>query len=112
MLKVVDNQFVIENQQNIKEETETTQLSIDNQFLKDTKAGTKLLLRNLDGSNQFMIELMNNAKLKKNQVEPDPFRRSIYARGYQGFLTHQDGKPKLEFDNKNWVTFDMATFSL
>ena len=112
MLKVVDNQFTIDNQQNIEEETETTQLSIDNQFLKNTKTGTKLLLRNLDGSNQFMIELMNNAKLKKNQVEPDPFRRSIYARGYQGFLTHEDGNPRLEFDDKNWVTFDMASFAL
>lgn len=115
MLKVVDNQFVIESQQNIEEQTEqteTTQLSIDNQFLKNTKTGTKLLLRNLDGSNQFMIELMNNAKLKKNQVEPDPFRRSIYARGYQGFLTHEDGNPRLEFDDKNWVTFDMASFAL
>ena len=109
MLKIVDNQFAIENQQD-SDETETSQLSIDNQFLKDTKTGTKLLLRNLDGSNQFAIELMNNAKLKKNQVEPNPFRRSIYARGYQGFLTHEGGKPRLEFDNKNWVTFDMASF--
>jgi hypothetical protein len=112
MLKVVDNQFTIENQQNIEEETGTTQLSIDNHFLKDTKTGTKLVLKNIDGSNQFMIELMNNAKLKKNQVEPDPFRRSVYARGYQGFLTHEDGKPKIEFDDKNWVTFDMASFAL
>ena len=64
MLKIVEN-----IQEEIKNDaTETTQLSIDNQFLKDTKAGTKLLLRNLDGSNQFMIELMNNAKLKKNQI--------------------------------------------
>ncbi len=100
MLKVVDNQFIIENQQDL-DETESSHLSIDNQFLKDTKTGTKLLLRNLDGSNQFAIELMNNAKLKKNQVEPDPFRRSIYARGYQGFLTHENGKPKLELDDKN-----------
>ena len=111
MLKVVDNQFIIEDQQD-SDETESSHLSIDNQFLKDTKTGTKLLLRNLDGSNQFAIELMNNAKLKKNQVEPDPFRRSIYARGYQGFLTHEDGKPKLQFDDKNWVTFDIASFAL
>ena len=109
MLKVVDNQFTIEHQQDI-EETASSQLSIDNQFLKDTKTGTKLLLRNLDGSNQFAIELMNNSKLKKHQIEPNPFRRSVYARGYQGFLTHEGGKPKLEFDNKNWVTFDMASF--
>ena len=109
MLKVVDNQFIIEKQQDA-EETESSQLSIDNQLLKDTKAGTKLLLRNLDGSNQFSIELMNNAKLKKNQVEPNPFRRSVYARGYQGFLTHEGGKPKLEFDDKNWITFDIASF--
>ena len=109
MLKVVDNQFVIEDHQ---EGTDLSQLSIDNQFLKDTKTGTKLLLRNLDGSNQFLIELMNNTKLKKNQVEPDPFRRSIYARGYQGFLTHENGKPKIEFDDKNWATFDIAIFAL
>jgi len=109
MLKVVENiQEPI-----IQEEVEdTTQLSLDNQFLKNIKSGTKLILRNFDGSNQFMIELMNNAKLKKGQHEPDPFRRSIYARGYQGFLTHEDGKPKLEFDEKNWVTFDMASFAM
>ena len=108
MLKVVENIDII----NEEETEETTQLSLDNQFLKNTKSGTKLILRNLDGSNQFMIELMNNAKLKKGQHEPNPFRRSIYARGYQGFLTHEDGKPKLEFDDKNWVTFDMASFAL
>jgi hypothetical protein len=108
MLKVVENIDITS-----EEETEdTTQLSLDNQFLKNTKSGTKLLLRNLDGSNQFIIELMNNAKLKKGQHEPNPFRRSVYARGYQGFLTHEDGKPKLEFDNKNWVTFDMASFAM
>ena len=108
MLKVVENIEPI-----LQEEVEdTTQLSLDNQFLKNTKTGTKLVLRNFDGSNQFMIELMNNAKLKKGQHEPNPFRRSIYARGYQGFLTHEDGKPKLEFDDKNWVTFDMASFAL
>ena len=108
MLKVVENIDII----NEEEAEETTQLSLDNQFLKNTKTGTKLVLRNFDGSNQFMIELMNNAKLKKGQHEPNPFRRSIYARGYQGFLTHEDGKPKLEFDDKNWVTFDMASFAL
>jgi hypothetical protein len=108
MLKVVENIDITS-----EEETEdTTQLSLDNQFLKNTKSGTKLLLRNLDGSNQFIIELMNNAKLKKGQHEPNPFRRSVYARGYQGFLTHEDGKPKLEFDNKNWVTFDLASFAM
>ena len=108
MLKVVENIEPI-----LQEETEdTTQLSLDNQFLKNTKSGTKLILRNFDGSNQFMIELMNNAKLKKGQHEPDPFRRSVYARGYQGFLTHEDGKPKLEFDDKNWVSFDMASFAV
>ena len=108
MLKVVENIDII----NEEETEETTQLSLDNQFLKNTKSGTKLVLRNFDGSNQFMIELMNNAKLKKGQHEPDPFRRSVYARGYQGFLTHEDGKPKLEFDDKNWVTFDMASFGM
>ena len=109
MLKIVDDQFVIEKQES--EEEKSTQLVLDNQFLKDTKTGTKLLLRNLDGSNQFMIELMNNKKPRKKDIIPNPFRRSIYARGYQGFLTHEDGKPKLEFDNKNWVTFDMASFA-
>lgn len=108
MLKVVENIDII----NEEETEETTQLSLDNQFLKNTKSGTKLVLRNFDGSNQFMIELMNNAKLKKGQHEPDPFRRSVYARGYQGFLTHEKGKPKLEFDDKNWVTFDMASFGI
>lgn len=109
MLKVVENiQEPI-----IQEETEdTTQLSLDNQFLKNVNTGTKLLLRNFDGSNQFMVEIMNNAKLKKGQHIPDPFRRSVYARGYQGFLTHENGKPKLEFDDKNWVTFDMASFGM
>jgi len=110
MLKVVEN---IQEPILQEEESEgTTQLSLDNQFLKNTKSGTKLVLRNFDGSNQFMIELMNNAKLKKGQHEPDPFRRSVYARGYQGFLTHEDGKPKLDFDDKNWVTFDMASFAM
>ena len=108
MLKMVENINIIDEE----EVEDTTQLSIDNQFLKNTKAGTKLVLRNLDGSNQFMIEIMNNAKLKKGQVEPNPFRRSIYARGYQGFLTHNNGKPRLEFDDKNWVSFDMASFAL
>ncbi len=108
MLKVVENIDIISEE----EIEDTTQLSLDNQFLKETKTGTKLLLRNLDGSNQFIIELMNNAKLKKGQVEPNPFRRSVYARGYQGFLTHEGGKPRLEFDDKNWVTFDMASFAL
>ena len=108
MLKVVEN-IDIANEEELED---TSQLTIDNQFLKDTKTGTKLLLRNFDGSNQFMIELMNNAKLKKGQHEPNPFRRSIYARGYQGFLTHENGKPKLEFDDKNWVSFDMLRFAL
>ena len=108
MLKVVEN-IDIANEEEVES---ATQLSLDNQFLKNTKSGTKLVLKNFDGSNQFMIELMNNAKLKKGQHEPDPFRRSVYARGYQGFLTHEDGKPKLEFDDKNWVTFDMASFAL
>jgi len=85
---------------------------LDDNFLKNIDKGKKLLLRNFDGSNQFMIEIMNNAKLKKSQVEPNPFRRSVYARGYQGFLTHDNGKAKLIFDDKNWVTFDMATFAL
>jgi hypothetical protein len=109
MLKVVEN---IQEPISQEETEDTTQLSLDNQFLKNTKSGTKLILRNFDGSNQFMIELMNNAKLKKGQHEPNPFRRSVYARGYQGFLTHEDGKPKLEFDDKNWVTFDMASFAM
>jgi len=108
MLKVVENIDIV----NEEEVEGTTQLSLDNQFLKNTKSGTKLVLKNFDGSNQFMIELMNNAKLKKGQHEPNPFRRSVYARGYQGFLTHEAGKPKLEFDDKNWVTFDMASFAL
>ena len=110
MLKVVEN--IQEPILQEEEAEDTTQLSLDNQFLKNTKSGTKLILRNFDGSNQFMIELMNNAKLKKGQHEPNPFRRSVYARGYQGFLTHEDGKPRLEFDDKNWVTFDMASFGM
>ena len=108
MLKVIENIDIT----NEEETEDTTQLFLDNQFLKNTKSGTKLVLKNFDGSNQFMIELMNNAKLKKGQHEPDPFRRSVYARGYQGFLTHEDGKPRLEFDDKNWVTFDMASFEM
>ena len=108
MLKVVENIDV-----STEEEVEdTSKLSLDNQFLKNVSTGTRLILRNLDDSNQFMIEIMNNAKLKKGQVEPDPFRRSVYARGYQGFLTHENGKPKLQFDDKNWVTFDMASFAM
>lgn len=107
MLKVVENIQEIESE----EVEDTSKLSLDNQFLKNVSTGTRLLLRNLDGSNQFMVEIMNNAKLKKGQVEPDPFRRSVYARGYQGFLTHDNGKPKLQFDDKNWVTFDLASFS-
>ena len=110
MLKVVEN--IQEPLSQEEETTDTTQLSLDNQFLKNINTGTRLLLRNIDGSNQFMVEIMNNAKLKKGQHEPNPFRRSVYARGYQGFLTHEDGKPKLEFDNKNWVTFDIASFAL
>ena len=108
MLKVVEN-IDITSEEEIED---TTQLSLDNHFLKNVNTGTRLILRNLDGSNQFMVEIMNNAKLKKNQIEPNPFRRSVYARGYQGFLTHEDGKPKIEFDDKNWVTFDMASFTL
>ena len=110
MLKIVDDQFVIEEQES--KEEESTQLVLDNQFLKETKTGTKLLLRNLDGSNQFMIELMNNKKPRKKDVIPDAFRRSVYARGYQGFLTHEEGKAKLIFDDKNWITFDLASFAL
>jgi hypothetical protein len=110
MLKIVDDQFVIEKQES--EEEKSTQLVLDNQFLKETKTGTKLLLRNLDGSNQFMIELMNNKKPRKKDIIPETFCRSVYARGYQGFLTHKDGKPRLQFDDKNWVTFDMASFAL
>ncbi len=107
MLKVVDNIDAI-----VEQEIEnTSQLSLDNEFLKEAKTGTKLLLRSFDDSNQFMIELMNNAKLKKGQAEPNPFRRSIYARGYQGFLTHINGQPKIEFDNNNWITFDIASFA-
>ena len=104
MLKIVEN---------IQEESEeTTRLVLDDHFLKNIEKGKKLLLRNLDGSNQFMIEIMNNAKLKKGQAELTPFRRSVYARGYQGFLTHDTGKAKLIFDDKNWITFDMASFAL
>tara|TARA_B100000674_G_C37911108_1_gene948632 strand:- start:1473 stop:1799 length:327 start_codon:yes stop_codon:yes gene_type:complete len=107
MLKVVENIQEIE----AEEVEDTSKLSLDNQFLKNVSTGTRLLLRNLDGSNQFVVEIMNNAKLKKGQVEPNPFRRSVYARGYQGFLTHDNGKPKLQFDDKNWITFDLASFS-
>ena len=54
MLKVVENINITDEE----EVEDTTQLSIDNQFLKNTKSGTKLILRNLDSSNQFMIELI------------------------------------------------------
>jgi hypothetical protein len=108
MLKVVEDIDIV----NEEEVDDTSQLSLNNQFLKNINSGTQLLLRNLDGSNQFMVEIMNNAKLKKGQIEPNPFRRSIYARGYQGFLTHDNGKPKIEFDNNNWITFDIASFSV
>jgi len=110
MLKVVEN--IKQEETETEESLEASQLVLDNQFLKNLDSGTKMLLRNFDGSNQFMVEIMNNAKLKKGQHEPDPFRRSVYARGYQGFLTHEDGKPKLEFDDKNWVTFDIASFAM
>jgi len=110
MLKVVEN--INQEETETEESLEAAQLVLDNQFLKNLDSGTKMLLRNFDGSNQFMVEIMNNAKLKKGQHEPDPFRRSVYARGYQGFLTHEDGKPKLEFDDKNWVTFDIASFAM
>ena len=110
MLKVVEN--INQEETETEESLEASQLVLDNQFLKNLDSGTKMLLRNFDGSNQFMVEIMNNAKLKKGQHEPDPFRRSVYARGYQGFLTHEDGKPKLEFDDKNWVTFDIASFAM
>jgi hypothetical protein len=108
MLKVVEDIDIV----NEEEVDDTSQLSLNNQFLKNINSGTQLLLRNLDGSNQFMVEIMNNAKLKKGQIESNPFRRSIYARGYQGFLTHDNGKPKIEFDNNNWITFDIASFSV
>jgi hypothetical protein len=66
----------------VEEEIEnTSKLSLDNEFLKEAKTGT------------------------------NPFRRSIYARGYQGFLTHVNGQPKIEFDNNNWITFDIASFT-
>ena len=110
MLKVVEN--IKQEETETEESLEASQLLLDNQFLKNLGSGTKMLLRNFDGSNQFMVEIMNNAKLKKGQHEPDPSRRSVYARGYQGFLTHEDGKPKLEFDDKNWVTFDIASFAM
>lgn len=110
MLKVVEN--IKQEETEAEESLDASQLVLDNQFLKNLDSGTKMLLRNFDGSNQFMVEIMNNAKLKKGQHEPDPFRRSVYARGYQGFLTHEDGKPKLEFDDKNWVTFDIASFAM
>lgn len=106
MLKIVDDQFVIEKQQD--EETEISQLSIDNEFLKNVKKGKKLLLCNYDNSSQFIVEIMNNKKPKKKDIIPDPFQRSVYARGYQGFLTHENGKAKIIFDNNNWVTFDIV----
>ena len=110
MLKVVEN--IKQEETENEESLDISQLVLDNQFLKNLDSGTKMLLRNFDGSNQFIVEIMNNAKLKKGQHEPDPFRRSVYARGYQGFLTHEDGKPRLEFDEKNWISFDMASFAL
>ena len=109
MLKIVEN---IQEELQEEETEETSHLVLDNSFLKNIDKGKKLLLRNFDGSNQFMIEIMNNKKLKKNEIEHNPFQRSVYARGYQGFLTHDNGKAKLIFDNNNWVTFDIISFAL
>ena len=109
MLKVVDDQFIIEKQQDT-ERIESSQLLIDNQFLENVKKGKKLLLCNYDNSSQFIVEIMNNKKPKKKDIIPDPFQRSIYARGYQCFLTHENGKAKIIFDNHNWITFDIVRF--
>jgi hypothetical protein len=109
MLKIVKN---IPEEFHDDETEEASRLILDNSFLRNIPKGKKLLLRNFDGSNQFMIEIMNNKKPKKSEIEHDPFRRSVYARGYQGFLTHEEGKAKLIFDDKNWITFDLASFAL
>ena len=78
MLKIVENiQEVLQEKLQEEETEETSRLVLDNSFLKNIDKGKKLLLRNIDGSNQFMIEIMNNKKLKKNEVEHNPFRRSV-----------------------------------
>ena len=106
MLKIVEN---IEEE---SEEKEPSTLTLDDNFLKGISRGKKLHLRTIDGKSQFFVEIMNNKKPKKNEVIHVPFRRSVYARGYQGFLTHENGKAKLIFDNHNWMTFDIVSFAL
>ena len=110
MLKIVENIEPVNSEEN--NSNDLSKLIIDDDFLKSIKAGKKLQLRNIDNGSQFFVEIMNNKKLKKSEIEPVPFRRSVYARGYQCFLTHENGKAKLIFDNHNWLTFDIVSFAL
>ena len=107
---------IVENIQENSEEKDPSILTLDDNFLKSIDKGKKLQLRTLKPdtftSSQFFVEIMNNKKLKKNEVEHVPFRRSVYARGYQAFLTHENGKAKLIFDDYNWMTFDLVSFAL
>jgi hypothetical protein len=105
---------MLEIVENIKEDLNevSTQLVLDDNFLKSIEKGKKLQLRNFNDQGQFFIEVMNNKKPKKNDIILNPFQRSVYARGYQCFLTHENGKAKLIFDNKNWIVFDIVSFAL
>ena len=107
---------IVENIQEETEEKDPSILTLDDNILKTLVKGKKLQLRSLKPDtftdSQFFVEVMNNKKLKKNEVEPVPFKRSVYARGYQAFLTHENGKAKLIFDEYNWMTFDIVSFAL
>ena len=107
MLKIVEDiDELMEGQLGIFPST----LTLDDEFLKTIKKGKKLKLHNFNGGAQFFIEIMNNKKPRKKDVIPVPFQRSIYARGYQCFLTHENGRAKIVFDENNWLTFDIASF--
>jgi hypothetical protein len=108
MLKIVEDLEESEE----SEEKEPSTLTLDDNLLKGISKGKKLQLRTIDGKSQFFVEIMNNKKPKKNEAIHVPFRRSVYARGYQSFLTHENGKAKLIFDNNNWITFDIVSFAL
>jgi hypothetical protein len=103
---------IVEDMEKESEEKIPSTLTLDDNFLKSIKRGQKLQLRNINETSQFFIEVMNNKKPKKHEIIPVPFRRSVYARGYQCFLTHSNGKAKLIFDNNNWISFDIIRFSV
>ena len=103
MLKIVDDEWQF---------LDPLTLILDDEFLKAIKKGKRLQLQNLNDGAQFFIEVLNNKKPRKNDIIPVPFRRSIYARGYQCYLTHENGKAKILFDENNWITFDIVNFAL